>query len=80
MFRLSTPATQNDFPHDPGAFETLCAQWDTNLTGFTLQAITGSVELHERRGPDLVNLFPFRSTEPDLIATNGKKHPSISIW
>jgi hypothetical protein len=38
MFRFSTPARQNDFPHDPGAFEAL---WTTNLTGFTLQAITG---------------------------------------
>lgn len=41
MFRFSTPARQNDFPHDPGAFEALCTQWNTNLTGFTLQAITG---------------------------------------
>jgi hypothetical protein len=41
MFRFSTPARQNDFPHGPGAFEALCTQWNTNLTGFTLHAITG---------------------------------------
>ena len=41
QFTFSTPADIHDFPVSSSQDLALCAQWNTNITGFTQQAIVG---------------------------------------